>query len=513
MLIGCLGAAAEDAELEDESGEAPKSVAHQVIDALVDTDVFHEELLGKLMSKTNAFRSIAKSRSSGTSEKSMYFLTPGGFRCAAKYGDAFHCVVRGVLNETRELMVEALGEHLPECVHKSVKRWGIGNMAHAKRILIEEAAVVHVDAWDDFDLDGRLTGGDDAILDTSSGQVVVRECTFDDHVSYNVGYNVSNVISNRTTAEYAEFKAKLLRIIKEPGHRDFLLPLVANVVLNGHIAWLLKLIMAVCGPKDSAKSTLFMYVLAAIGDYGGNIDYNELTSGQATGSSNDAAMRIYLGLKRFCLIDEGQEEDADQARGRKRMLHSRIKSFMGGTPKKARASNSLNYSEVTKFPFFCITLNQSNMFAKPANKDDLDRWLLINATSLASFKSGVVDGDAAHVYAKDPDFVKSETIKKNRLHMLSLLCEYYDAGFDPEVALPADLRRIRDEWDYKYDASGSPSAAVDAGPPAPYYVVHEGSKTSEEAFADLVQQVAGMCKRAKGKLVTLKVCFSNLHLI
>ena len=187
------------------------------------------------------------------------------------------------------------------------------------------------------------------------------------------------------------------------------------------------------------------------------------------------------------------------------MLHSRIKSFMSNTPKKSRVAHTLNYTEVTKFPFFCITLNQSNMFAKPSNTDDLERWLLINASSLASFKAGVLDDDVAHVYAKDPDFVKPETIKKNRLNMLSLLCEYYDAGFDPEAAMPDDLRRIRDDWDYKYEAPDSPSLAVDLGPPVPYYVVHDGSQTSEEAFTDLVQQVTGMCKRAKGKLVTLKV--------
>lgn len=505
MLTGCLDEGGEG----EEGDEAPmsKSVAEQVVEFVTKSDgrVFDAELVGQLMAQTAEFKLIAKARSTGTTDRSIYFLTPGGFRCAAKYGDAFRRVFRTVVQQTRELMVAALPGDVSPTVLSAVELWARTDTARAERIFTE-AVALHVEAWDDFDLDGRLTGGDDAILDTSSGKVVVRECTFHDHVSYNVGYNIANAISNRTTAEYTEFKTKLLRIIKEPDHRDFLLPIVANVVLNGHVAWLLKLIMVMCGPKDSAKSTLFLYVLSAIGnDYGGNIDFNELTSGQATGSSNDAAMRLYLSLKRFCLIDEGEEEDIDHSKGRKRMLHSRIKSFMSNTPRKSRAAHTLNYTEVAKFPFFCITLNQANMFAKPGNADDLERWLLINATSLASFKAGVVDDDVAHVYTKDPDFVKPETIKKNRLHMLSLLCEYYDAGFDPEAAMPADLRRIRDEWDYKYETPDSPSAAVDGDPPTPYYVVHNKSQTSDEALTEVVEQVTGMCTRAKGKLVTLKV--------
>ena len=493
-----------------------KSVARQLVDQVVEFDgkIFSEDLVMKLMSHTEEFKRISKARSTGTSNQSIYFRTSGGFRCAAKYGDAFQSVKREVCRQTRKLMIDELtaqDKDASEAACHAIRGWALETTSRINN-LFTNAVALHVDAWDDFDLDGRLMGGDDVILDTSQGEVLVRACEHKDHVSYNVGYEIGSVLTNQATDEYREFKEKLLRIIKVPGHRDCLLPLVSAVVLNGHVAWLLKLIMAVCGPKDSAKSTLFMYVLAALGDdYGGTLAFNELTSGQATGSCNDAAMRRYLNLKRFCLVDEGEEEDSGRAYGRKRLLQSRIKSFMSNTPKKSRGAHTLTYTDTSKFPFFCITLNQSNMFDKPQNTDDLERWLLINATSLSKFKTGVVDDADAHVYAKDPEFVKPETIKKNRLHMLSLLCEYYNAGFDAEKSIPDDLKRIRDEWDYRYDlAESRPTAEVDHGPPAPCYVVMDGTaQTPEEALCDLVKRVGDMCKPAQNKLVTLKVRSQN----
>ena len=145
------------------------------------------------MAQTATFKLIAKARSTGTTDKTTYFHTAGGFRCAAKYGDSFRHISRAIVQETREYMINELcGDHTA-AMQVRVKAWGRCDAAHTSRILTE-AVALHVHAWDDFDLDGRLTGGDDAILDTSSGKVVVRECTFHDHVSYNVGYNIANAI-------------------------------------------------------------------------------------------------------------------------------------------------------------------------------------------------------------------------------------------------------------------------------------------------------------------------------
>jgi hypothetical protein len=515
MLTSMLNAGKQvDAPTTDTTHTTPDhgtSPIAPIMDLLIETNgkVFMSAEMAKLMSTTPTFACIAKARCVGsTSSKTTYFLTPGGFRKVSDYGDAFKPILRQIITETRELLLGAVTDETPEAVRLAIRSWAQASISNAEAIFTE-AVQTYVTAWDDFDLNGRLMGGDDAIIDTSSGSVEVRSCTHADHVSYNVGYDIKNVLENQKTAEYLAFKQKLERIIKVPGHRSYLMPLLAAVALNGHKAWLMKLIMAVCGPKDSAKSTLFLYLIAALGnDYSGNIDFNELTTGQATGSCNDAAMRMYLDRKRFCLIDEGEEDDSDvSGRSRKRLMHSRIKSLMSNTPKKARGAHSLQYNNVGNFPFIVITLNQSNMFAKPSNNDDLDRWLLLNADSLAKFKTGVDDDDVAHVYTKDPGFVHPETVKANRIHMLSLLCEYYNASFDEEASIPTDLLRVRNEWDYRYEGGGSSSNDVAATtPPAPLYIVPSGkNRTQSEVLDDLIEKTCELLVKAPGKLVTLKV--------
>jgi hypothetical protein len=489
----------------------------RVMELLVETNgkVFRSGEMAKLMSMTETFKCIAKARCVGsTTNKTTYFLTKGGYRNVANYGDAFKPIFRQIVEETREMLVSAIADHTPEPVRIAILSWSESSLNAAESIFIE-AVQTYVTAFDDFDLNGRLMGGDDLIIDTSSGSVVLRECTRDDHVSYSVGYDIKTVLTNQKTAEYLAFKQKLERIIKVPGHRAYLMPLLAAVALNGNKAWLMKLIMAMCGPKDSAKSTLFLYVVKALGDdYSGNIDFNELTTGQSTGSCNDAAMRRYLDRKRFCLIDEGAEDDDDgtqsSGRSRKRLMHSRIKSLMSNTPKKARNAHSLQYSNVGKFPFIVITLNQSNMFPKPSNKDDRNRWLLVNADSLAKFKTGVVDDDVAHVYAKDADFVSDETINKNRIHMLSLLCEYYNSTFDEEASIPDDMLQVREEWNYRYDTEGevgsSSTDLVPTAAPAPIYLVPpDRTQTPTEALNELVEKTCELLVATSGKLVTLMV--------
>ena len=61
-------------------------------------------------------------------------------------------------------------------------------------------------------------------------------------------------------------------------------------------------------------------------------------------------------------------------------------------------------------------------------------------------------------------------------------------------------------WSGMYVAAEFNSIKAALGMGTVHVVVHDKAQTSEEAFIDLVQQVAGMCKSAKGKLVTLKVC-------
>ena len=483
--------------------------------------VFHSNAIKVIMTHTRSFGLIAKKRIRGTtSVTNTYILTPGGYRCAKDYGDQFHRLRDNVIDETRaKLMAHTDKIVVPSdvtsdgaksayrrAVENAVASWALQYTLDAERIFMN-AVTTHVDAWDDFDLDGHLMGGDDAVIDTRSGQVVVRKCTRNDHVTRNVGYEIDNVLTNQTTEEYMDFKQKLLRIIKCETHRDYIMKFVATVVLNGNVAWVVKLYMAVCGPKDSAKTTLFLYVLKALGEYGGTVDFNELTTGQSTGSTNDAAMRQYLSGRRFCLIDEG-EEDGD-GRIRKRLMQSRIKGLMGNAPRKSRNCHTTNYVQADNFPFICFALNQSNMFPKPGNKDDLERWVLVNAKSLSKFKSGVEDGAEPHVYAKDADFVKPETMKENRLHMLSLLCEYYDPTFTADTAetlIPADLRKTRDDWDYMYDIDGFLALPEpDAGPPVPYYVLHDNDQTPEDAFDELVERTVGMLARAPGKFVLTQV--------
>ena len=499
------------------------SAASEVLDLLEMTKgkVFKHGSMAKLMSTTPTFSLIAKERSSGTTDKTIYFLTPGGFRRVDRYGDRFQDLLGSIAEETRGLLLTEVERRdevdnldpVSDVVRIAIHSWSQQSRAKAEETF-QEAVALYVEEWDDFDLNGHLLGGEDCILDTSSGSVRVRDCTRDDHVSYNVGYAIRDVLTNQQTPEYHAFKAKLERIIKLPPHRKLLLKLLAKVALNGHQAWLLKMIMAVCGPKDSAKSTLFMYLLAALGpDYGGPADFNEFTTGQATGSTNDAALRTYLDRKRFCLIDEGEEEAAE-GRPRKRLMHSRIKAFMSNTPKRSRQAHSHKFTQINNFPFFVLALNQSNMFSKPSNKDDLDRWLLINSDSLARFKEGVEDDEISGIFMKDANFVTQDTIKRNRLHMLSLLCEYYDADFNVEASIPPDLLAVRDEWRYEYEGGADTSLAIRDGGAAPsgtiYVAYNEDDKSPEEIRCDLVDQVADLLTPAPGKLVTLVVRLCTL---
>ena len=102
-------------------------------------------------------------------------------------------------------------------------------------------------------------------------------------------------------------------------------------------------------------------------------------------------------------------------------------------------------------------------------------------------------------------------MKNNRLHMFSLLCEYYDPTFTADAAetlIPADLLEVRNKWDYTYEQTDAPPEP-DAGPPAPYYVVLSEDQTPEQALDALVARAVGKLRRAPGKFVLTQVRASH----
>ncbi|MEK9577708.1 MAG: hypothetical protein VW008_00010 [Aquiluna sp.] len=534
------------------SGERPvHDEAVKVIETLLDCQEFNRFMLRDLLAKTVVFKTLARRKCGVGNEKNIYIFTPGGYRLLSADCDARMVFMHSVYDEARIMLLNALdsietetdklisdaeggegntnecGEPLErntnECgellerkkqiaiSRRKVKKWGHnevlnGEMEH----IIFEAAMRHVEAWDDFDEDGHLLGGNDGLIDTSSGRVVVRDYEMGkDRVSASVGYDIKGVPENMHSHDYATFKHKLLRILKDEIQRDYVLFLISMVVLDGGISWAIKLACVVCAPKDCAKTCLFQFVFEALGpEYAAMLDFIYLTMANSSNSTNEAAIRRLLNKKRFVFVDEGadMDEGGSTARLSQRLSHARLKSYMSTARKMSRTIKSHDFEECNSIPMIFIAVNESNMFARPTNDDDLKRWVVLNKDSMASFQSGVDDDPANHVYAKDTEFLLKGSLRSNRLNMLTLLCEYYDkcpykTAAELETNMPPCLIANRDNWDVGYAATRQDPLLLDFMPPA-----EDDTLTIESALKSCVFKTCSFLTEAPGKLVTLKVC-------
>ena len=314
----------------------------------------------------------------------------------------------------------------------------------ARREAFYEAALRHALQIERFNVDGWLLGADDCIIDSSSGRPEARPYDPDDHVSMSIGFDAKNFRSNADTPEYREFKTKILRVFRDPGVCEWAMRVLAQLTFDGDTVFGQRHTEFVCAERGSGKTLLFKMTLAMLGQYAGVINYSELTSHMQSGSTDYNSFAMHIAFRRLIVADEGDENVGTQ-RARP-VCWTRLKAIQGNAPKKARLAGKNQYKTVeTGFVgLIAVLCNPSNMTEQPTD-EMVPTLSLLNDECLAQF--GDVDDPDNYRFLKDETFLRDSVIRSNRLHMLTLLSEYYDPAFNVMSNMPDMLIHIRNNWD------------------------------------------------------------------
>jgi len=250
----------------------------------------------------------------------------------------------------------------------------------------------------------------------------------------------------------------------------------------------------VCAKRGSGKTLLFKMTLAMLGQYAGVINYSELTSHMHSGSTDHNSFAMHIAFKRLIVADEGDENVGTQ-RARP-VCWTRLKAIQGNAPKKARLAGKNQYKTVeTGFVgLIAVLCNPSNMTEQPTD-EMVPTLSLLNDECLAQF--GDVDDPDNYRFLKDETFLRDSVIQSNRLHMLTLLSEYYDPAFNVMNDMPVMLKDIRENWH-----TGSPTAVEEAGDEYVEEVVTASGSQTETTLNDaLVNAVRNLIVADEGGVV------------
>lgn len=118
----------------------------------------------------------------------------------------------------------------------------------------------------EFDTNGKLLGGTDGLLDTTSGTPRFRPYRPSDLVTMTVRYEVSDLEMERETDTFRQLAVQLERMLPVPGVRKSILSIMAKTALDGDFAWMRKMILWFIAPKDYGKTTLMKIFAMTLGD-------------------------------------------------------------------------------------------------------------------------------------------------------------------------------------------------------------------------------------------------------
>ena len=421
-----------------------------------------------------------------SNKETVYIYTSGGYR----NGLSSMRTTTNVIDSIHHRMETALVKHgapLKLCndILKSAQ--------NHRRKAFYEAALRHALEIERFNVDGWLLGADDCIIDSSSGRPEARPYDPDDHVSMSIGFDAKKFRSNADTPEYREFKTKILRVFRDPCVCEWAMRVLAQLTFDGDTVFGQRHTEFVCAKRGSGKTLLFKMALAMLGQYAGVINYSELTSHMQSGSIDYNSFAMHIAFKRLIVADEGDENVGTQ-RARP-VCWTRLKAIQGNAPKKARLAGKNQYMTVeTGFVGLIVVLcNPSNMTEQPTD-EMVPTLSLLNDECLAQF--GDVDDPGNYRFLKDETFLKDSVILSNRLHMLTLLSEYYDGNFVPMRDMPVMLKDIRENWH-----TGSPTAMEEAGDEYVEEVVTASGSQTETTLNDaLVNAVRNLIVADEGEL-------------
>lgn len=299
-----------------------------------------------------------------------------------------------------------------------------------------------------FDTDGYLLGGEDGVVDSTTGTVEFRPHSVTDLVTMSVGYDIGNLENERCTDTFKKLNDDIInKLLPVKDVRVNALALMAKIVFDGFYAWREKLIIWLIAPKDYAKTTLTRLLALALGGYA--ITETARVIEDPPVSDNEWGSFLQRASKtRFIRIDEGARK--------KKYSWLLLKKLSSSSAQTYREMYKLNRRQVDRIGMIGVSCNPAEAPERPASNDDLGRCIVFDHTMLTFFGE---EEDASRRMAKKlTELAGDKELMPYRRAFLLLLMDHYTSE---KLVFNDKMIAARERWDFDLPPDNEDEEAID----------------------------------------------------